>query len=159
MDDGELVWGTPAYFAPEQAAGDRVMPATDVYAIGIILYEMLSGTVPFTGSNDQEVARKQLYEHPAPIARHTNRVPPTLAAIVNKSLAKNPAERYHSADQLKQAFMQFQRSAGGYTAMQPPVYAAPKQQFNGVGIILAILAIISIIGLIPLWTQIYRAYF
>jgi len=156
MDDGELVWGTPAYFAPEQAAGDRVMPATDVYAIGIILYELLSGTVPFTGSNDQEVARKQLYEHPAPLTKHTNRVPPALAAIVNKSLTKNPAERYHSADQLKRALMQFQRSAGGYTAMQPPVYAAPKQSFDWMGIILAILAVISIIGLIPLWTQVLK---
>jgi len=159
MDDGELVWGTPAYFAPEQAAGDRVMPATDVYAIGIILYEMLTGSVPFTGDSDQEVARKQLYELPAPISRRTNRVSASLAAIVSKALAKSPAERYHSADQLKQALMQFQRSTGGHTVMQPPAYSPPSKPFDWVGVILGILAVIAIIGLIPLWTQIYQAYF
>jgi serine/threonine-protein kinase len=161
MDDGELVWGTPAYFAPEQAAGDRVMPATDVYAIGIILYEMLTGVVPFSGENDQEVARKQLYEHPSPMSKYTKRVPYTLEDIVKKALVKDPAMRYHSADQLKQALTQFQQStASAYTTFQPQVQGyPPAKSFDWIGLILGVLAVIAIIGLIPLWLQIYRVYF
>lgn len=160
MDDGELVWGTPAYFAPEQAAGDRVMPGTDVYAIGIMLYEMLTGTVPFVATTDQEVARMQLYQQPQPITVHTHRVPPAVQAIVSKSLAKDLSQRYHSADQLKHALLQFQQSANSYTNLQPPVQGyAPAPSFDWVVVILGIAAIIAIIGLIPLWIQVYRIYF
>ena len=160
MDDGELVWGTPAYFAPEQAAGDRVMPATDVYAIGIMLYEMLSGNVPFTGASDQEIARKQLYEHPLPMARYTHRVPPALEGVVTKALAKDIAQRYHTADQLKHALLQFQQQASSYTNLQPPMHKyPPAQPFDWVGLILGLVAVIALLGLIPLWIQVYRVYF
>lgn len=160
MDDGELVWGTPAYFAPEQAAGDRVMPATDVYAIGVIMYEALTGTVPFIGENDQEVARKQLYEHPVPISAHTKRVPPALEAIVSKALAKDPGQRYHSADQLQQALLSFQQGATDTQAIRgpQPAYATPPS-FDGLGIFLGAMAVIAVAGLIPLWLQVYRVYF
>ncbi|MFQ5576938.1 MAG: protein kinase [Anaerolineae bacterium] len=129
MDDGELVWGTPAYFAPEQAAGDRVLPATDVYAI--IMYEMLTGKTPFGGNSDQEIARKQLYEQPPPMSTHTHRVPPPLEAVVNKALAKDPAQRYHSADQLKNDLLQFQQGARGHTTLQPPAAYPPPSSTTG----------------------------
>ncbi len=162
MDDGELVWGTPAYFAPEQAAGDRVMPATDVYAIGVILYEMLTGTVPFKGQTDQEVARKHLYEHPAPMSTVTNRaVPPKLEAIVSKALAKEPAQRYHSADQLKQALLEFQQEINsGHTVVHATQYStlAPAD-VDWLGVILGSIAVLTIIGLIPLWIQVFRIHF
>ncbi len=160
MDDGELVWGTPAYFAPEQAAGDRVMPATDVYAIGIILYEMLTGTVPFKGDNDQEVARKQLYEHPAPMSAVASRpIPPELEAIVRRALAKEPGARYHSADQLQEALLEFQQSLpGGYTVGAPRWQGEPAadRHTDWIAIGLGVLAILALLGLIPLWVQVYR---
>lgn len=160
MDDGELVWGTPAYFAPEQAAGDRVLPATDVYAIGIVLYEMLTGTVPFVGETDQEVARKQLYEHPSPLSHYTTRIPAALENLVYKTLMKNPGERFHTADQLKQALLQLKQSIDGYTPFQPNVSTPPPQQqpLDWLTLLLGILAIIAILGLVPLWTQVYRVY-
>ncbi len=160
MDDGELVWGTPAYFAPEQAAGDRVLPATDVYAIGIILYEMLTGTVPFVGETDQEVARKQLYEHPSPLSHYTTRTPAALETIVYKTLMKNPGERFHTADQLKQALLQLKQSIDGYTHFQPSMSTPPPQghPLDWLTILLGILAIIAVLGLVPLWTQVYRVY-
>jgi serine/threonine protein kinase len=160
MDDGELVWGTPAYFAPEQAAGDRVLPATDVYAIGIVLYEMLTGTVPFVGETDQEVARKQLYEHPSPLSHYTTRIPAALENLVYKTLMKNPGERFHTADQLKQALLQLKQSVDGYTPFQPNVSTPPPQQqpLDWLTLLLGILAIIAILGLVPLWTQVYRVY-
>lgn len=167
MDDGELVWGTPAYFAPEQAAGDRVMPATDVYAIGIIMYEMLTGAVPFTGANDQEVARKQLYEHPAPMSAYTRRVPPELETITMRALAKEPGQRYHSADQLQRALLQYQQgavSASYFSTSQPkvstrPVPATTTLPFDWVGLMLGLAAVVALTGLIPLWVQVYRTYF
>jgi len=160
MDDGELVWGTPAYFAPEQAAGDRVSPATDVYAIGIMLYEMLAGTVPFVGETDQEVARKQLYEHPAPLSHYTNRAPAALETAIHKALLKNPGQRFHTADQLKQALLQFKQVSGGYVPLPSNMQIPGQQQpaMDWLAIFLGILAIIAILGLVPLWTQVYQIY-
>jgi serine/threonine-protein kinase len=162
MDDGELVWGTPAYFAPEQAAGDRVMPATDVYAIGIMLYEMLSGSLPFTGDDDQEIARKQLYEHPVPLSQRTHRVSADLEAIVNKALAKDPNQRHHNADELKQALLQFRQGAGlqlegGQTYPQQPPPVSTGLDWLALG--LALLAVLALLGLVPLWGQVLRVYF
>jgi len=164
MDDGELVWGTPAYFAPEQAAGDRVMPATDVYAIGIILYEMLTGTVPFKGNSDQEIARKQLYEHPAPMSDVSPRpIPPELEAIVRRALAKEPAARFHSADQLQEALFAYQQqSQSGHTVNVPRWQGeapAPARTIDWIAIGLGILAVLALMGLIPLWVQVYRTHF
>ena len=121
MDEGEVVWGTPAYFAPEQASGARVLPATDVYALGIILYEMLTGRVPFVGSDDQEVARKQLYEAHIPIDRINPAIPEPIARIVDAAMAKNPNERFLTADHLREALIMYKQgglnqqrlSAGG----------------------------------------------
>ncbi|MDM8520979.1 protein kinase [Anaerolineales bacterium HSG6] len=113
MDDGEVVWGTPAYFAPEQASGDRVLPATDVYAIGIILYEMLSGQLPFKGADDQEVARKQIYEAHIPIDQLNPSIPEPLARIVDAAMAKNVNERFLTADHLREALMAYKRGGLG----------------------------------------------
>ncbi len=164
MDDGEVVWGTPAYFAPEQAAGDRVMPATDVYAIGIILYEMLTGTVPFKGENDQDVARKQLYEHPAPMSAYTSHpIPPELEKIVRRAMQKEPSQRYHAADELRDALLYFQQSLGNsYTQSIPDWQGQPSAQKSStdwLGLALGALAVLAVVGLIPLWIQVYRLHF
>ncbi|MFQ5612999.1 MAG: protein kinase [Anaerolineae bacterium] len=156
MDEGELVWGTPAYFAPEQAAGDRVMPATDVYAIGVILYEMLAGKVPFTGPDDQAVARKHLYEPPVPVDRQNPRVPRELARIIDRALAKDPAQRYLTAAQLREALEGFQRSANLATGLP-----APRSSMAGIDWIalgLGLLAILAVAGLIPLGVAVFQTY-
>jgi serine/threonine-protein kinase len=116
MDEGEVVWGTPAYFAPEQASGDRVLPATDVYATGIILYEMASGRVPFVGVDDQDVARKQLYEAHIPVDRLNSAVPEPLARIIDAAMAKNPNERFLTADHLREALIMYRQ--GGLAASE-----------------------------------------
>ncbi|MEM7348433.1 MAG: protein kinase, partial [Chloroflexota bacterium] len=120
MDEGEVVWGTPAYFAPEQASGDRVLPATDVYAIGIILYEMLTGRVPFVGIDDQDVARKQLYEAHIPIDQLDPTIPEPLARIVDASLAKNPNERFLTADHLREALIMYKQGGLSNASRQTP---------------------------------------
>ncbi|MBE7474572.1 MAG: hypothetical protein DPW09_15125 [Anaerolineae bacterium] len=131
MDAGEVVWGTPAYFAPEQASGDRVLPATDVYAIGIILYEMLTGRVPFVGVDDQEVARKQIYEAHIPVDQINPRIPEPLARIVDAAMAKNINERFLTADHLREALTLFQQgglSQAGLSAPISSVVGSPVQK-------------------------------
>lgn len=131
MDEGEVVWGTPAYFAPEQASGDRVLPATDVYAIGIILYEMLSGRVPFVGVDDQDVARKQLYEAHIPVDRLNANIPEPLARVVDAAMAKNPNERFLTADHLREALIMHKQGRLTFTGRQSPISAVVGSPLSG----------------------------
>jgi serine/threonine-protein kinase len=130
MDEGEVVWGTPAYFAPEQASGARVLPATDVYAIGIILYEMLTGRVPFVGVDDQEVARKQLYEAHIPVDRLNPAIPEPVARIVDAAMAKNPNERFLTADHLREALIMYKQGALS-PGRSPAAEPASRRQGSG----------------------------
>ncbi|MBN1219394.1 MAG: protein kinase [Anaerolineae bacterium] len=133
MEEGEVVWGTPAYFAPEQASGDRVLPATDVYATGIILYEMLTGRVPFVGVDDQDVARKQLYEAHIPVDRLKPEIPEPLARIVDAAMAKNPNERFLTADHLREALMMYRRGGLSASGPQAPISAVVGSPLQRVG--------------------------
>ena len=93
------VMGTSNYLSPEQASGKQVGPATDVYSLGIVLYELLTGEVPFPGDNFVAVAMKHINE-PAPdlLARRPD-VPMRLAVAVDRALAKDPAQRFRSMEQ------------------------------------------------------------
>ena len=86
--------GTPRYMAPEQASGLPVTPATDVYSVGIVLYEMLAGHPPFNGDSAVEIALRHVQEPPAPLPPGT---PRSLERIVLHALAKEPGDRYQSA--------------------------------------------------------------
>lgn len=93
-----VVMGTPAYMAPEQGAGRPLSPATDVYAVGAMLYELLSGQLPFESTGD---ALSQLYRHvherPRPVQEIEHAVPEAVAEVVMRSLEKEPADRYERA--------------------------------------------------------------
>jgi eukaryotic-like serine/threonine-protein kinase len=93
--------GTPAYMAPEQVVGDATMDhRADLYSLGVISYEMLTGNHPFAGRTAQSIAAAHLTETPAPLVERRKDVPPTLAAIVMRLLAKDPAARPQSADEV-----------------------------------------------------------
>jgi Flp pilus assembly protein TadD/TolB-like protein/predicted Ser/Thr protein kinase len=95
--------GTPAYMAPEQAAADpQIDHRVDIYAVGLIGYEMLAGRPPFTGTA-RAVLAAQITALPMPLAEVAPHVPPTLAAIVMRCVAKEPGERFQSADALLHA--------------------------------------------------------
>jgi len=90
--------GTPDYMAPEQIQGKRGDARTDLYALGIILYEMQTGAVPFHGDNALAVMHQHLTATP-PLPRQSNpAIPPNLEAIIMKAVRKNPKERYQSAE-------------------------------------------------------------
>ncbi|MGW0398976.1 protein kinase domain-containing protein [Streptomyces sp. NPDC003002] len=95
--------GSPAYMAPEQAMGGAVGPHTDLYALGVLLYELLSGTVPFAGSTALGVLHRHLYEPPAPIRPLRPEVPQELEAVLLRMLAKDPQDRPASAQEVYEA--------------------------------------------------------
>nr|WP_272926443.1 serine/threonine-protein kinase [Streptomyces sp. SID5594] len=92
--------GSPAYMAPEQAMGGAVGPYTDLYALGVVLHELLSGDVPFAGSTALGVLHRHLYEPPVPVRQARPEVPAALEALVLRLLAKDPQDRPGSAQEV-----------------------------------------------------------
>ncbi|ATL28318.1 serine/threonine protein kinase [Streptomyces formicae] len=92
--------GSPAYMAPEQAMGGAVGPYTDLYALGVLMHELLSGDVPFTGSTALGVLHRHLYEPPLPVRRLRPEVPEALESLVLRLLAKDPQHRHSSAQEV-----------------------------------------------------------
>src|SRR4051812_34026921 len=95
-----MTFGTAAYLSPEQATGAQIGPASDLYALGCVMFEMLSGMPPFTGDNPAIVAYKQVWEQPRPVHDLVPEVPPSLEAIVMRCLNKDPKHRYASTANL-----------------------------------------------------------
>ncbi len=93
------VLGTSNYLSPEQASGRPTTPSTDVYSLGVVLYELLTGEVPFAGENFVAVAMKHINESPPDVLQKRPDVPLRLAAAVDRALAKDPSERFASMDQ------------------------------------------------------------
>lgn len=95
--------GTVHYMAPEQASGGKIGPATDIYAVGVVLYELLSGQLPFQGSNQMQIALQHIYDPPPTFSSLGVSVPPRLEQVTRQALAKDPAQRYQSADEMRLA--------------------------------------------------------
>ena len=96
--------GTPHYMSPEQASGERELDArTDIYAVGCILYEMIAGEPPFTGPNAQAIIIRSMTEAPRPLTASRAGIPAQLNALVARSLAKSPADRFPNAKAMADA--------------------------------------------------------
>ncbi len=98
-----MVMGSVAYISPEQAQGHDIDERSDLYSVGVVLYQMLTGALPFSGENPVAVALKHVSEAPKPIDPATTGVSPAVASIVGKLLRKDPAERFSSATELASA--------------------------------------------------------
>src|SRR4029078_9658801 len=94
---------TPCYMGPEQASGRPADPRSDVYAVGGLLYEMLTGNPPYEGANFMEILHKKANSMPAPLSTVRNDVPAQLEALIMRAMAKDPAERPPSMEALERA--------------------------------------------------------
>jgi eukaryotic-like serine/threonine-protein kinase len=121
---GEII-GTVSYLAPEQVTGDPISPATDVYALGVVAYELLAGRRPFVDDNPLEVAMQHVQDVPPPLPPS---VPEPVAALVLRALAKDPADRWPSAAALAHAAKAAQATLRSETAPSGPasVFATPS---------------------------------
>jgi beta-lactam-binding protein with PASTA domain len=131
MTETGSIMGTAQYLSPEQAQGHAVTAASDLYSIGVMLYEMLAGRLPFEGDSAVSVALKHLSEPPLPISHFRPDVSPALESVVMAALAKDPAHRWQSADDfaegLKAAGIQLEEGTplSQDTAAFAPVPVAP----------------------------------
>jgi len=106
--------GTPQYMSPEQASGDHKLdPRTDVYALGVVLYEMLAGQPPFTGVTHQEVIVQVIGGDPRPVSQRRKSVPPRVDAAVTRALEKLPADRWQTAAEFARGLMDTGAYSGG----------------------------------------------
>ena len=114
------VLGTAAYISPEQAQGQRVDGRSDIYSLGAVLYEMLTGRPPFTGDSTVAVAYKQVNEAPVLPSVANREISPLLDAVLMRALAKNPANRYQTADEFR---ADLERARLGHDVLATPLMA------------------------------------
>ncbi|WP_433224356.1 serine/threonine-protein kinase [Dactylosporangium sp. CS-047395] len=112
------VLGTASYISPEQASGSQATPLSDVYALGVVAYQCLSGARPFEGENPLEIAMRHVRDMPPPLPAD---IPPPVAQLVERAMAKDPAARWPSAAALAQAARRVSGQLSGGTATSPAV--------------------------------------
>src|SRR4051794_28646861 len=111
MTEAGSIVGTAQYLSPEQARGSGVDQRSDLYSLGIVLYELVTGTVPFNGDTPVEIAMKHLSQTPDPPSERRPDVPRDLDLIVMRALAKDPDDRYQSAEEMDADLERFARGA------------------------------------------------
>ena len=124
--------GTPTYMSPEQATADPMTDhRTDIYALGVLGYELLAGRPPFSGTNPQQVLAAHVTDTPVPISRHRANIPPSLASLIMRCLEKKPADRFQTAEEVREQLEMAGTPSGGTVPTQAVAATAPVQVTGG----------------------------
>jgi hypothetical protein len=125
-----IMLGTPYYMSPEQARGRTVSGASDLYSLGVVMYEMLTGSVPFSAEDSLAVALQHVQDPPPPVQQRAPWVPPSLAALVHRTLEKDPAQRFGTARELGEALNRLgladSPTTGTWKVVTPGASACPE---------------------------------
>jgi len=113
------ILGTVRYMSPEQARGGHVDKTTDIWSLGVVLYEMVTGHAPFRGDTPREVMSSILEKEPPPLTAYISRAPAELQQILTKTLCKDPAQRHHDAHELLRAFKGLRHKLEVEAELQP----------------------------------------
>jgi serine/threonine-protein kinase len=169
--------GTVEYVAPEQARGEPATPASDLYQLGIVLYEMATGQPPFQGDNPIAIAKQHVESLPQPPSRINPRIPPALDRAILHAISKDPARRPSSGAELSRELLRFDDLGDQLTMVVPranqtttsraprprntEARAVPTQRPEQRSdpwplLLLALLAAMLVAGLIPLWSAVLR---
>ncbi len=168
LEHAEIVWGSPLYLAPEQSAGYPPSPASDVYSLGVMMSEMLTGRLPFQAENAIDLAELHQTAPPPPLRTLNPDVSPELEQIMTKVLSKEPTARYRTADQFGRVLANIDFSKSELVPDKAPLsdpdgstiaMPAPTQDhIDWAAVSLALLAFLAVGGLIPLWLMVCLLY-
>ena len=125
-----VVWGSPQYFSPEQAAGLSPTPASDVYGLGVVLYEMLTGRLPFIANTAAELSHMHRMVMPTPPSQISPLIPPVLEEACLKVLSKEPSSRYRTADQFGRVLISLNRSIKASSNQTTSTVKASSDEFS-----------------------------
>lgn len=159
-EQADVVWGSPMYISPEQAAGRAPSPATDIYSLGVVAYELLTGRLPFEADDAAELTRMHRMEIPSNLTQINRHIPSDLSQIILRCLEKEPAERFKSAQQLENALGYVDLTKGGASesvSNKPLIFhnegikESETKKPDTASIFLALLALVLGGGLIPFW--------
>jgi serine/threonine-protein kinase len=140
--------GTPDYMAPEQIRGERGDARTDVYALGMMLYEMLAGKVAYEGDNPLAIMNQHVNNEAPPLRSQRPEVPAALESIVARALRRNPAERYQSMADFRTELEQWQDVAPTVWLDAPKPVGPMPGLLKAIGLIAAVLAALALLGVL-----------
>lgn len=158
---GGNIVGSVHYISPEQAKGEPISPATDIYSLGCVLYEMLTGKTPFDAESPVTVALKHIHDEPVPPRQLNDKIPPALEAIIYRAMEKLPAKRFESAEQMRNSLINMGSGYSGYktrnhrnsdTIVMPPISAEgtdgnmKKRKMRKTGIVIVFIALLGLLS-------------